>query len=182
MATSTRILTLSLSSSTTTTTTTRFSVSLITSLKFHPPHRLYQPFTPLRVYQHFRPLTTTTAVTEEPSLESSKHSILLERLRIRHLKDYSAAGNNSNIIKKQQLEGEGGEIENKKKVVLGFNELGLSEEVLGALGEMGITVPTEIQCLGIPQVLDGKSVVLGSHTGSGKTLAYLLPLVQSCIR
>ncbi|KAJ0877788.1 putative RNA helicase [Helianthus annuus] len=178
MATSTRILTLSLSSSTTTTTTTRFSVSLITSLKFHPPHRLYQPFTPLRVYQHFRPLTTTTAVTEEPSLESSKHSILLERLRIRHLKDYSAAGNNSNIIKKQQLEGEGGEIENKKKVVLGFNELGLSEEVLGALGEMGITVPTEIQCLGIPQVLDGKSVVLGSHTGSGKTLAYLLPLVQ----
>ncbi|KAJ0695406.1 putative RNA helicase [Helianthus annuus] len=177
MATSTRILTLSLSSSTTTPTTTRFSVSLITSPKFHPPHRLNQPFTPLRVYQHFRPLTTT-AVTEEPSLESSKHSILLERLRIRHLKDYSAAGNNSNIIKKQQLEGEGGEIENKKKVVLGFNELGLSEEVLGALGEMGITVPTEIQCLGIPQVLDEKSVVLGSHTGSGKTLAYLLPLVQ----
>ncbi|KAJ0512365.1 putative RNA helicase [Helianthus annuus] len=174
MATSTRILTLSLSSSTTTPTTTRFSLSLITSPKFH---RLYQPFTPLRVYQHFRPLTTTTAVTEEPSLESSKHSILLERLRIRHLKDYSAAGNNSNIIKKQQLEGEG-EIENKKKVVLGFNELGLSEEVLGALGEMGITVPTEIQCLGIPQVLDEKSVVLGSHTGSGKTLAYLLPLVQ----
>lgn len=52
------------------------------------------------------------------------------------------------------------------------------EEVMGALGEMGITEPTEIQCIGIPAVLDGKSVVLGSHTGSGKTLAYLLPLVQ----
>lgn len=59
-----------------------------------------------------------------------------------------------------------------------FDELGLSEEVMAALGEMGITAPTEIQCIGIPAVLDGKSVVLGSHTGSGKTLAYLLPLVQ----
>ncbi|KAI3820327.1 hypothetical protein L1987_07872 [Smallanthus sonchifolius] len=54
----------------------------------------------------------------------------------------------------------------------------MSDEVLAALGEMGITVPTEIQSLGIPAVLDEKSVVLGSHTGSGKTLAYLLPLVQ----
>lgn len=59
-----------------------------------------------------------------------------------------------------------------------FEELGLSEEVMGVLGEMGITVPTEIQCIGIPAVLKGKSVVLGSHTGSGKTLAYLLPLAQ----
>ncbi|KZV54499.1 DEAD-box ATP-dependent RNA helicase 39 [Dorcoceras hygrometricum] len=49
---------------------------------------------------------------------------------------------------------------------------------MGALGEMGISCPTEIQCIGIPAVLKGTSVVLGSHTGSGKTLAYLLPLVQ----
>ncbi|KAF7021447.1 hypothetical protein CFC21_034398 [Triticum aestivum] len=44
--------------------------------------------------------------------------------------------------------------------------------------EAGITKPTEIQCVGVPAVLSGTSVVLGSHTGSGKTLAYLLPLVQ----
>jgi superfamily II DNA/RNA helicase len=49
---------------------------------------------------------------------------------------------------------------------------------MAALGEMGISKPTEIQCVGMPAVLDGTSVVLGSHTGSGKTLAYLLPLVQ----
>lgn len=49
---------------------------------------------------------------------------------------------------------------------------------MGAVREMGIEVPTEIQCIGIPAVLDGSSVVLGSHTGSGKTLAYMLPLVQ----
>lgn len=59
-----------------------------------------------------------------------------------------------------------------------FEELGLEEEVMGAVREMGISVPTEIQCIGVPSVLEGKSVVLGSHTGSGKTLAYLLPLVQ----
>lgn len=66
----------------------------------------------------------------------------------------------------------------KGKLVESFEELGLSEEVMGAVREMGIEVPTEIQCIGIPSILDGKSVVLGSHTGSGKTLAYLLPLVQ----
>lgn len=59
-----------------------------------------------------------------------------------------------------------------------FEELGLSEELMGAVREMNIEVPTEIQSIGIPAVLEGKSVVLGSHTGSGKTLAYLLPLVQ----
>ncbi|XP_013594106.1 DEAD-box ATP-dependent RNA helicase 47A [Brassica napus] len=59
-----------------------------------------------------------------------------------------------------------------------FEELGLSEEVMGALKEMSIEAPTEIQCIGIPAVMDRKSVVLGSHTGSGKTLAYLLPIVQ----
>lgn len=60
----------------------------------------------------------------------------------------------------------------------GFEELGLSQEVMSAVREMGIEVPTEIQCIGIPAVLEGRSVVLGSHTGSGKTLAYMLPLVQ----
>ncbi|GJR79698.1 DEAD-box ATP-dependent RNA helicase 39 [Tanacetum coccineum] len=72
---------------------------------------------------------------------------------------------------------ENNEVE-KSRVFGGFKELGLSDEVLEALKEMGISVPTEIQGVGIPEVIEGKSVVLGSHTGSGKTLAYLLPLVQ----
>ncbi|KAF3549388.1 hypothetical protein DY000_02002955 [Brassica cretica] len=59
-----------------------------------------------------------------------------------------------------------------------FEELGVSSEVMGALKEMNIEVPTEIQCIGVPAVMERKSVVLGSHTGSGKTLAYLLPIVQ----
>lgn len=59
-----------------------------------------------------------------------------------------------------------------------FEELGLNEELLGAVKEMGIENPTEIRCIRIPVVLEGKCVVLGSHTGSGKTLAYMLPLVH----
>ncbi|KAL8215594.1 hypothetical protein R6Q57_022431 [Mikania cordata] len=168
MGTTAKIITLSLSSS----STTRLSSTLITFPKFHP-HR--------KLFQRFRPLSTTT---DEPSLESSKHSILLERLRIKHLKD--SVGNTFRTKKPQSNVGSESEIgngsftkfERKKEKVLGFCELGLNEEVLAALGEMGITVPTEIQSLGIPAVLDEKSVVLGSHTGSGKTLAYMLPLVQ----
>lgn len=78
--------------------------------------------------------------------------------------------------------GERSGLGSKRKVAASsFEELGLSDEVMAALEEMGISVPTEIQSIGIPAVLDGKSVVLGSHTGSGKTLAYMLPLVQVSI-
>lgn len=49
---------------------------------------------------------------------------------------------------------------------------------MSAVQELGISAPTEIQGLGIPEILQGKSLVLGSHTGSGKTLAYMLPLAQ----
>ncbi|KAI3820328.1 hypothetical protein L1987_07873 [Smallanthus sonchifolius] len=62
MGSTARILTLSLYSP----TTTRFSYSLITFPKFHPP--------PRKLYQVFRPLSTAAAaaapITDEPSLES----------------------------------------------------------------------------------------------------------------
>jgi superfamily II DNA/RNA helicase len=98
---------------------------------------------------------------------------------VRHLKGTgtgtSSSKKVSEIVKKNEV---------KKKVVVvdevveSFDKLGISDEVMGAVKEIDIEVPTEIQCIGIPAILDGKSVVLGSHTGSGKTLAYLLPLVQ----
>ncbi|KAL4565921.1 hypothetical protein LXL04_030027 [Taraxacum kok-saghyz] len=174
-----RILTLSLSS----TTTTRLSFSLLSFPKFHPPRRVYQGFRSLSITAA---AATTTPFTDEPSLESSKHSILLERLRIRHLKDSVGSTYKTNNKKAQSIPFQESEIEDgsskhlksKKEEEYSFTELGLSEEVLAALTEMGITAPTEIQSLGIPAVIDEKSVVLGSHTGSGKTLAYLLPLVQ----
>ncbi|KAK6940075.1 DEAD/DEAH box helicase domain [Dillenia turbinata] len=143
-----------------------------------------------KVLLGFRPLcsSATTTIPSSNTIESEsplqpvKHSILLERLRHRHLKD-SANAKPSSQPKSTSSETEDGARKRKKssgvKVeVSSFEELGLGDEVLSALKELGISAPTEIQCLGIPNVLDGKSVVLGSHTGSGKTLAYMLPLVQ----
>ncbi|CAL5185377.1 unnamed protein product [Lathyrus oleraceus] len=136
---------------------------------------------PTTIFPRFRPLCSITATPETLlDTDTEKHSILLEKLRVRHLKG-SLIKTASQIVKKS---------EGKKKVVVddvvvgdvvvigSFEELGINDEVMGAVKEIGIEVPTEIQCIGIPAVLDGKSVVLGSHTGSGKTLAYLLPLVQ----
>jgi len=125
------------------------------------------------------PTLTPTTSTPAPPL---RHELLLERLRLRHLKDASPPGS-PNLPPRGKARG--GERASQhppqgKRVeaVESFEELGLGEGVMAALGEMGISKPTEIQCVGVPAVLDGTSVVLGSHTGSGKTLAYLLPLVQ----
>ncbi|KAL2467950.1 DEAD-box ATP-dependent RNA helicase 39 [Forsythia ovata] len=174
-------------------------LSLPKRFSFHRPLYVSLPLNLLPppngfVYPKFRPLCTTTTTTtapetapDEATLENTKHSILLERLRHRHLKESAkitppatSVVSSSNGKKSKHGESEGSK---KKKgggleMVSSFWELGLSEEVMGALSEMGISAPTEIQCIGIPAVLEGKSVVLGSHTGSGKTLAYLLPLVQ----
>lgn len=61
-----------------------------------------------------------------------------------------------------------------------FTQLNLSQELLEALHEKGLTSPTEIQSTAIPALLlDRRSdFSVASHTGSGKTLAYLLPVVQ----
>nr|GMD94102.1 DEAD-box ATP-dependent RNA helicase 39 [Ipomoea batatas] len=143
------------------------------------------PLNPHRVLQRFRPLCSSATFTaDEDVLQPVRHGILLEKLRLRHLKDSSKAGGTAPVGKLKEAKGNGhGELEGrsgKKKAVeaSSFEELGLSEEVMGALEEMNISLPTEIQAIGIPAVLRGKSVVLGSHTGSGKTLAYLLPIVQ----
>jgi ATP-dependent helicase YprA (DUF1998 family) len=125
-----------------------------------------------------------TAPTEPDAAREapSRHELLLERLRQRHLKGVPAA--TPRPAQREKGRGGGGaqELQQKRRVevVESFEELGLGEEVMAALGEMGISKPTEIQCVGVPAVLAGTSVVLGSHTGSGKTLAYLLPLVQVC--
>lgn len=133
-------------------------------------------------------VTTTSADSAEEALQPIKHSILLERLRVRHLKDSAKTVPNEAKMGKFESLGTKGENSEKEEAKRGkkknevlassFEELGLSEEVMGALEEMKISAPTEIQSIGIPAVLEGKSVVLGSHTGSGKTLAYMLPIVQ----
>ena len=60
-----------------------------------------------------------------------------------------------------------------------FNELGLSENILKAIEEMGFTAPTPVQEKVIPHLLHSeKSLVALAQTGTGKTAAFGLPLLE----
>jgi ATP-dependent RNA helicase DeaD len=60
-----------------------------------------------------------------------------------------------------------------------FKALGLSENVLKALGEMGFENPTEIQGQTIPILLENNRDFIGlAQTGTGKTAAFGLPLLE----
>src|SRR5437764_4144156 len=60
-----------------------------------------------------------------------------------------------------------------------FNELGLNEEILKSVEELGYTQPTPIQEKAIPVLLSGTKDFVGlAQTGTGKTAAYGLPLLQ----
>ncbi len=61
---------------------------------------------------------------------------------------------------------------------MSFDTLGLSAELLRAIGEQGYTQPTPIQSRAIPVVLSGRDVLAGAQTGTGKTAAFTLPLLQ----
>ena len=59
-----------------------------------------------------------------------------------------------------------------------FSELGLSENTMRALEEMGFKTMTPVQEKAIPPLLTGKDVLGAARTGSGKTLAFLIPAVE----
>ncbi|MGA8205848.1 MAG: DEAD/DEAH box helicase, partial [Woeseiaceae bacterium] len=59
-----------------------------------------------------------------------------------------------------------------------FEQLGLSAELLRAIGEQGYTNPTPIQQQAIPVILEGGDVLAGAQTGTGKTAGFTLPLLQ----
>ncbi len=60
-----------------------------------------------------------------------------------------------------------------------FEALGLSPQVVQALGEMGFENPTDIQAQTIPQLLSEPQDIIGlAQTGTGKTAAFGLPLVE----
>ncbi len=61
---------------------------------------------------------------------------------------------------------------------MSFETLGLSVELLRAIGEQGYNQPTPIQHKVIPIILEGKDVMGGAQTGTGKTAGFTLPLLQ----
>ncbi|MBK9522712.1 MAG: DEAD/DEAH box helicase [Rhodocyclaceae bacterium] len=62
-----------------------------------------------------------------------------------------------------------------------FNELGLSAEILRAVGEQGYDTPTPIQAQAIPHVLAGRDLEGLAQTGTGKTAAFVLPILHRLI-
>ncbi len=59
-----------------------------------------------------------------------------------------------------------------------FEELGLSEATLKALGELGYEEPTPIQDRTIRVLLEGADVIAQAQTGTGKTAAFALPIIE----
>ena len=59
-----------------------------------------------------------------------------------------------------------------------FADLGLSDELLRAVGESGYTEPTPIQAAAIPPVLMNRDLIGIAQTGTGKTASFVLPLID----
>jgi superfamily II DNA/RNA helicase len=59
-----------------------------------------------------------------------------------------------------------------------FAELGLSDELLRAIGDSGYDSPTPIQKAAIPSVLMAKDLIGIAQTGTGKTAAFVLPMID----
>src|ERR1700720_268640 len=59
-----------------------------------------------------------------------------------------------------------------------FAELGLSENTLQALADVGYESPSPIQEQTIPALLEGRDVIGQAQTGTGKTAAFGLPIME----
>ncbi|MBN8525170.1 MAG: DEAD/DEAH box helicase [Planctomycetes bacterium] len=59
-----------------------------------------------------------------------------------------------------------------------FDQFGLSEPILRAVGAEGYTTPTPIQAKAIPPVMEGRDLVGIAQTGTGKTAAFALPILH----
>ncbi|MDX2065779.1 MAG: DEAD/DEAH box helicase [Fimbriimonadaceae bacterium] len=62
-----------------------------------------------------------------------------------------------------------------------FAELGLKEEIVRAIRDMGYESPTPIQARAIPVLLRGGDLIGQAQTGTGKTAAFALPIIERVI-
>jgi len=59
-----------------------------------------------------------------------------------------------------------------------FADFGLRSEIMQSITHAGFTVPSPIQSLVIPVIMQGRDVVGQAHTGTGKTAAFGLPALN----
>jgi ATP-dependent RNA helicase DeaD len=60
-----------------------------------------------------------------------------------------------------------------------FEQLGLPENILKAVKELGYETPSPIQAQAIPTLLSGKDILGQAQTGTGKTAAFALPVLAN---
>ncbi|MBA8814984.1 superfamily II DNA/RNA helicase [Microbacterium halimionae] len=63
-----------------------------------------------------------------------------------------------------------------------FGDLGLGQNLVRVLNDLGAPHPFPIQAATIKPILDGRDVLARGRTGSGKTIAFGAPLVESVLR
>ena len=61
---------------------------------------------------------------------------------------------------------------------MSFDTLGLSAGILRAVADEGYSVPTPAQSQAIPEILQGRHVMVRAQTGTGKTAAFALPILE----
>ena len=59
-----------------------------------------------------------------------------------------------------------------------FDSLGLSPEIMRAIGQRNIELSTPVQAGCIPPMMDWQDVIAKAPTGTGKTFAYGIPIVE----
>ena len=59
-----------------------------------------------------------------------------------------------------------------------FGDLGLGENIVARLADLGAALPFPIQAATIPADPRGRDVLARGRTGSGKTIAFGAPLVE----
>lgn len=64
---------------------------------------------------------------------------------------------------------------------MSFAALGLADELVRAVTELGYTEPTPIQTQAIPAVIAGGDLMAGAQTGTGKTAGFTLPILQNLL-
>jgi ATP-dependent RNA helicase DeaD len=61
---------------------------------------------------------------------------------------------------------------------MNFDELNISDDIKGAIDEMGFEMLTPIQESAIPEALKGHDLIGQAQTGSGKTIAFAVPVLE----
>ncbi len=61
---------------------------------------------------------------------------------------------------------------------MSFKKLGLCNEILSSINDIGYKKPTDIQKQSIPHILMGRDILGCAQTGTGKTGSFVMPLIE----